>query len=145
MRAIRLRVPRPSTSDSVLPSLLVEAGLVAPVVQGVGVGVSVPQSLDAFMPTPQPGKSANSSGSASNRRVAQNRKRVQKGRAGAAGASPLVLTGQQQQQQQEGAPMPPVMSMEDVLAVLPPQAAQSVWLAAFLSELKSQWGYPRAL
>jgi hypothetical protein len=37
------------------------------------------------------------------------------------------------------------MSGEEMLAVLPPQAAQSVWLAAFLSELQVQWGFPRAL
>lgn len=114
MRALRLRMLRPPTSDSVLPALLVVAGLVAPKQQGPSDPVNSladPPGLRAV----GKGDSADEAGYSSPM--------------GSGGASPAV----------------PIMSAEDVLAVLPPQAAHSVWLAAFVAELKNQWGYPRAL
>lgn len=127
MRAIRLCVPRPPTSDSVLPTLLMVAGIVPP-------------------------RGATDPSGAAGHRAGGRRETVGVSPSALAAlqttAAPTAMGSQDaeslmQGQQQEC--VPPPMSREEVLAVLPPQAAQSVWLAAFLAELKAQWGMGRVL
>ncbi|KAF5825830.1 hypothetical protein DUNSADRAFT_6613 [Dunaliella salina] len=147
MRALRLSIPRPPTSDSVLPMLLMVAGL-------------VPPSSDANADPSSAGAKADPSSVGANADPSSAAGQSPLGVAQPVGASPASLAALQptavsraggaqdggpllQGQQQEF--MPPRMSKEEVLAVLPPQAAQSVWLAAFLTELKAQWGMGRML
>ncbi|KAF5829939.1 hypothetical protein DUNSADRAFT_15295 [Dunaliella salina] len=126
MRALRLSVPRPPTSDSVLPMLLVVSGLVPPhdeMDPSIAAGQSsqgglqpvgtTPSALAPLQPTAAPTLGGQNAASA--------------------------MQGQQQEC------VPPSMSRQEVLEALPPRATQSVWLAAFLAELKAQWGMGRVL
>lgn len=157
MRALRLCIARPATSDSVIPTLLAAAGLV-PEATPPPFSSAAPITGLPLSSSPVGASPLALTGGAQGEQVLVG-VGIGSGTRGAADAAFWAQaqaqvkqqeaedqhSGQPQSGQQQVVVCPPPMSKAQVLAVLPPKAAQSVWLAAFMSELKSQWGFPRAL
>lgn len=168
LRAIRRAIPRPPTSGAVLPALLEAAGLLEPSQarpaapdqappQAAGGAASSSDGGGGSSGTLKSGTSSSESSSSSSGKGSSTRRQP-------LSASPLALTEQQAltgPQQAHGGLLAQAaaagrgggaahgpsdeVGVEELLAALPPRAAESVWLAAFIAELKVQWGFPRRL